>query len=111
MPTIDEAVIAAAKAIFRQSNVNLGNAPNDFDWEGAEQQCRDWNIALAKAALSAFLADAPVSEGMVEAGCAARHYGQGKWSDGMTEGVARIERIIAEKAIKAMSTKLAKEIQ
>ena len=84
MPTIDESVERAARAIFTQSNVNLGNAPNDFAWEDADQQCRDWNIELAKAALSAFLADVPVS-------------------DNITRGEASIA--------KAYCAKLAEEIQ
>ena len=49
MPTIDESVERAARAIFTQSNVNLGNAPNDFAWEDADPQCLGIESAITDA--------------------------------------------------------------
>ena len=78
MPTIDEAIERAARAI------------RDFDEPGEELATQ-----YAKAVLSAFLADVPVSEGMVEAGFVGSRLSANPLTD----------------AFKAMCAKLAEEIQ
>lgn len=49
-------------------------------------------------------------ENLVEAVCQARCFAPGiRWDDGVTEGVARIERMIAERQIEIVRTHLQKE--
>ena len=92
MPTIDEAIERAARAawVFEYPNVS---------WDGLGSSNHSHLIAIQRAALSAFLADVPVSEGMENVG------------GDVAFTCSDINPDELRGAFKAMCAKLAEEIQ